>query len=96
MLARPHLASRLAQNPSTVAQAVALYDRLAPQVSLLDVPRFLAANADDDHMLAGALAANADLTVSDDFRPLLPLGSYQHIPVVTAAEAVNRIEAAKK
>jgi hypothetical protein len=69
VLARPHLASRLAQNPSTVAQAVALYERLALQVSLLDTPRILAANADNDHMLAGALAANADLIFSDDLRP---------------------------
>jgi predicted nucleic acid-binding protein len=51
---------------------------------------------DDDAVLACALPADADLIVSGDKRHLLPLGSYQHIPIVTAAEAVVRIGAEKK
>lgn len=51
---------------------------------------------DDDHVLACALAADADLIVSGDKRHLLPLGNYLDIPIVTAAEAVIRIEAEKK
>lgn len=96
VLARPHLAGRLAQNQSTVEQAIDLYERLALQVSPLATPRVVAADADDDHVLACALAADADLIVSGDKRHLLPLGSYQHIPIVSAAEAVIRIGAEKR
>lgn len=49
---------------------------------------------DDDHVLAAALAARADLIVSGD-QDLLVLGSYQDIPIVTAAEAMRTIEAPK-
>jgi putative PIN family toxin of toxin-antitoxin system len=95
VLARRHLATRLTQNQSTVAQAIALYERLTLQVTPLETPRVVAADVDDDHVLACALTADADLIVSGDKRHLLPLGNYQHILIVTAAEAVNRIEAAK-
>ena len=46
--------------------------------------------ASADHVLACALAANADLIVSGDAH-LLNLKSYQRIPIVNAAEALGRI-----
>ncbi len=91
VLARPHVVTRLEQNRSTVAQAIALYERLALQVSPLATPRIVVDDVDDDHVLACALAAGADLIVSGDKKHLLPLGSYQAIPIVTAAEALQRI-----
>jgi putative PIN family toxin of toxin-antitoxin system len=45
---------------------------------------------DDDAVLAAALAAPADLIVSGDAH-LLNLKAYHRIPIITAAEAVNRI-----
>ena len=45
---------------------------------------------DDDHVLACALAAGADLIVSGDAH-LLNLKTFQRIPIITAAEAVTRI-----
>ena len=48
---------------------------------------------DDDHVLAAALTGAADLIASGDKRDLLPLGSYQGIPIVTAKEALERIAA---
>ena len=42
-------------------------------------------------MLAAALTGAADLIVTGDKRDLLPLGSYQGIPIVTAKEALERI-----
>ncbi len=51
------------------------------------------ADPDDDHVLACALVAKADLIVSGD-RHLLQLQRYQGIPIVTAGEAVRRIEPA--
>lgn len=44
----------------------------------------------DDHVLACALAASADLVVSGD-DDLLSLGSFKGIRIVTAAEAVKLI-----
>jgi predicted nucleic acid-binding protein len=46
---------------------------------------------DDDHVLACALAAQADLIVTGDRKHLLSLGSYERIAIVDAAEALRRI-----
>ncbi len=51
------------------------------------------ADPDDDHVLACALAAKADIIVSGD-RHLLQLQHYQEIPIVNVAEALRRIEGA--
>ena len=52
---------------------------------------------DDDPVLAAALAAalagQADLIASGDKRDLLPLGSCRGIAIVTAKQAVERLEA---
>jgi putative PIN family toxin of toxin-antitoxin system len=48
------------------------------------------ADPDDDHVLACAVAAAADLIVSGD-SDLLGLKAYQGIPIVTAAEALTRL-----
>lgn len=45
---------------------------------------------DDDHVLACALAAKADLIVSGDAH-LLNLKTYQGVPIVSAAEALARL-----
>ena len=47
---------------------------------------------DDDHVLACAIAAQADFIVSGD-RHLLDLKEYQGILIVTSVEAVNRLAA---
>jgi len=70
--------------------------RLAVIVSPLTVPRVVPTDPDDDHVLAAALAGNADLIVSGDKRDLLPLGSYEDIPIITTREAVERLEARSK
>jgi predicted nucleic acid-binding protein len=41
-------------------------------------------------VLACAVSAKADLVVSGN-RPLLKLEYYEHVPIVTAAEAVKRL-----
>lgn len=55
-----------------------------------ELPRIVR-DPDDDHVLACALAAQADLIVSGD-KDLLVLGAYQNIPIVSAAEAMRRIQ----
>ncbi len=47
---------------------------------------------DDDHVLACAVSAHADLIVSGD-KDLLVLDQYQGIPIVTSAQALVRVGA---
>ena len=70
--------------------------RLAVIVVPTDVPRVVPTDPDDEHVIAAAVAGQADLIASGDKRDLLPLGSFQGIPIVTAREAVQRLEARDK
>ena len=55
------------------------------------MPRVVAGDVDDDQVIAAAVAARANLIVSEDRKHRLPLGSHQGIDIVDAAEAVRRI-----
>ena len=57
------------------------------------VPRVVANDADDDHVIAAAVAGRAELIVTEDRKHLLPIGSHQGIAIVTAREVVDRIDA---
>lgn len=69
------------------------YLDIAQVVTPATVAPVIPADPDDDHVLACALVAKADLIVSGD-RHLLRLQRYQESPIVTAGEAVRRIEPA--
>lgn len=58
-----------------------------------DAPRVEPTDPDDDHVIAAALDGTAHLVASGDKRDLLPLGSFEGIPIVTAREAVEWLEA---
>ncbi len=87
VLGREHLASRLAQQRSSVEQAIGHYGDLAISVSPLSTPRVVPGDADDDHVIAAALAAHANLVVSGD-KHLLSMGSYKGIGIGTAVQAL--------
>jgi putative PIN family toxin of toxin-antitoxin system len=57
------------------------------------LPQPVCRDPDDDHLLACALAAQADLIVSGD-ADLLDLREYRSIRIVAAAEALHLIERA--
>jgi hypothetical protein len=90
VLTRSHLAPRLAAKQSSAARAIDFYSQLAIHVSPLATPKVVAADPDDDHVIACALAGNAMLVVSGDAH-LLKIGKHQHIEIVSVAEAVRRI-----
>jgi putative PIN family toxin of toxin-antitoxin system len=89
VLPRQKLAQRVAASGLSVVQLVARYALLARSVEPAIINR-ISADPDDDQVLACALAAQSDLIVSGDAH-LLNLKVFQRIPIITAAEAVNRI-----
>lgn len=91
VLSRGKFAARLAQAGLTPQGIVGDRRRLAWMVTPQDVPRVVENDADDDHVLACAVAGQADLIVSGD-RHLHSLGGqHQGIPIVTPAQAVAQI-----
>ena len=58
-----------------------------------EVPRVVLSDADDDHVIAAAVAAGATLVVSGD-SDLLGIGSYRGIEIISAAMALETVRAA--
>lgn len=87
ILDRPHFRQRLA-GQGTTAQAISdLYRSFAVSVEPASVPRVVPDDADDDHVVACAVAAKAHVIVSGD-KHLLKLGRHQDIAIVNVAQAL--------
>lgn len=93
VLSRGKFAARLEQAGLTPQSIVDDLRRIAVVVAPADTPRVVPIDPDDDHVIAAALTGQADLIASGDKRDLLPLGGFAGIPIVTAGEAVERLEA---
>ena len=87
---------RIVSFATSNAALVAQYTALVSLVMPASVPRVVANDADDDHVIAAAVAARAELIVTGDRKHLLPIGSHQGIAIVTAREVVDRIDARSK
>ena len=97
VLSRGKFAARLAQAGLTPEGIVGELRRLALVVSTpATPPRVVPTDPDDDHVIAAAIAGAANLIASGDKRDLLPLRSHQGISVVTAREAIDRLDARSK
>ena len=72
-----------------------MYGEQAIRVSPLATPHVVADDPDDDHVLAAAVAANAQLIVSGDKKHLLSIKSYQNILILAPADSLGFIEANK-
>ena len=89
-------AGRIESFSTSIAALMAQYTALVSLVMPASVPRVVANDADDDHVIAAAVAARAELIVTGDRKHLLPIGSHQGIAIVTARKVVDRIEARSK
>jgi predicted nucleic acid-binding protein len=95
VLSREKFSRRLTFAGLTAAAIVDGLRRLAMVGSPTPVPRVVLQDPDDDHVLAAALTSGADLAASGDKRDLLRLANYQGVAIVSAREAVDRIEASR-
>lgn len=85
--------ARIESFGTSIAVLVAQYTALVSLVMPASVPRVVANDPDDDHVIAAAVAARAELIVTGDRKHLLPIGSHQGIAIVTAREVLDRLEA---
>ena len=90
VLGRTKFVPRLQQAQRTVAQLIEQYRGLVELVQPASVTPTVTSDSDDDQVLAAALAAQAALIVSGD-DDLRRLGTYQGIPIVSAAECLRRV-----
>lgn len=88
-LAKKKLAKYVAATGLSAEQMLANYRRIATLVTAKQLEQQVSRDADDDAVLACALAARADLIVSGD-DDLLVLKSFDGISIVTAAQAVQQ------
>jgi putative PIN family toxin of toxin-antitoxin system len=90
VLTRPKVTKQLAVIGKTPHQVIADYIEAIELVEPIETPRIVR-DPDDDHVIAAALAAAADLIVTGD-TDLLDLKTHERIPIVTPAEALRIIE----
>ncbi len=89
-LGYPKFAQRMAQYDTNAAILVAQYQALTYLLTPTHIPRVVPRDADDDQVIACAVAAQADLIVTGD-RHLLELGGFRGISIVKPAEALEFI-----
>lgn len=93
VLTRPSASKQLSAIGKAARDVLPDYIAAIELVEPAELPRVVR-DPDDDHVLACALEARADLIVSGD-KDLLVLGTYQDILIVSAAEALHRVDAGR-
>ncbi len=90
VLSRSKFAAELLRVGTSVEEIVELVRRRAEVVLPAQIDPAIAADPDDDAVLACAIAGRADAIVSSD-RHLLELAQYRAIPIVTASALLERL-----
>ena len=91
VVSRPRLEKFIDAN-----EAADILDYLGLRAIILDDPPGVHLSPDprDNPILAAAIAGNADLIVSGDKKHMLALAEIEGIPIVTAREALARLDSA--
>ncbi len=92
-LSRSKFTARIENFGTSVAALVAQYSAIVSLVAPASVPRVVVNDSDDDHVIAAAVAASAELIVTGDRKHLLPIGTHQGIANVTAREVIDTLDA---
>lgn len=92
VIQRPKFASILQRTSRTPARILAELRQLSEIVITPPLPEPVCRDPDDDAVLACAIAAQVDAIVSGD-DDLLTLKQFQGIPILTPAEAMQRLTA---
>ena len=87
---KKRLSKYVAATGLTTDQMLAGLKRLATTVTARQLDKPVSRDADDDAVLACALAARADLIVTGD-EDLLVIKTFKGIPIVSARHAVERL-----
>ena len=90
VIARRKFSRKIAEHGVPAHALVERYAKLAELITPAQIRRTVPDDADDDHVLACALAAHADWIVSGDPH-LLNLKHYQRMRIIDAAEAVRSL-----
>ena len=90
VLQRDKFARHLARVGGTPRGLALRFAALAQLVEPVILPSPISADADDDAVIACALAAGAEIVVSGD-KHLLQLQRYQTIEIITAADMLKRL-----
>lgn len=90
--AKPKFTARLTATKNSPGALTARYLAATRLVAAPPIPPAIAADPEDDAVLACALAARADAIVSGDDH-LLALRKYRGIPILTVTEALARLQA---
>lgn len=93
VLTRPAATRQLALIGKSPRDVLADYLTIIELIDAQPLPAPVSRDPDDDAVLACALAAKAALIVSGD-RDLLDLGTFNGIPILRAAQALDHIGAA--
>lgn len=88
VLPRAKFAKRLTAADMSVARIANRYARLSTLIIAAEITPAVPGDPDDDHVLACALAAQADLIISGDKR-LRGLKTYQSIRILSPAAALS-------
>ena len=92
MIARPKFDAILIASKTSRERSLAEIHALAEIITPAPLPEPVCRDPDDDEVLALALAASVDCIVSGDL-DLLDLHQFQNIPILTAAQALQRLNA---
>jgi uncharacterized protein len=80
---------RIADAATSVEELVVAYRDATVLVTPREVPRVVADDVDDDHVIAAAVAARAEYIVTGDRTHLLPIGTHGDIAIISPRQCLD-------